>query len=233
MARGRGRGGKRGGGRGGRGGGNGTWSQDRSGTNTPNQGSGNEKSREWNEMTRENRWFEEYYKAENIIGTDEWSDFMATLKRDLPTTFRVTGSRAHADSLNEIIKSKYLPELQRVHELGLVAPGGEREAVAVCEKPVAGDDAEGAEASSSETPVAAVEENIIKPEPPKQMSWYPGGLGWQIDAPKRLLRKSEEYRSFQRFLVGETEIGNISRQEAVSMIPPLLLNIESHHHVSP
>jgi 16S rRNA C967 or C1407 C5-methylase (RsmB/RsmF family) len=29
------------------------------------------------------------------------------------------------------------------------------------------------------------------------------------------------------------EQGNLSRQEAVSMIPPLLLDVEPHHMVSP
>lgn len=36
---------------------------------------------------------------------------------------------------------------------------------------------------------------------------------------------------FHRFLVAETEVGNISRQEAVSMIPVLLLDIQPGHHV--
>ena len=32
-------------------------------------------------------------------------------------------------------------------------------------------------------------------------------------------------------MVVETEVGNISRQEAVSMIPPLLLDVKPHHYV--
>jgi hypothetical protein len=32
-------------------------------------------------------------------------------------------------------------------------------------------------------------------------------------------------------LVAETEVGNISRQEAVSMIPPLLLDVQPQHWV--
>lgn len=95
--------------------------------------------------------------------------------------------------------------------------------------------------ASAETPVeetAVVDETgmtvddstgMITLAPPRQLEWYPGHLAWQLDVPKRVVRKSEEFKVFQRFLVGETEIGNISRQEAVSMIPPLLLDIESHH----
>lgn len=36
---------------------------------------------------------------------------------------------------------------------------------------------------------------------------------------------------FQSFLVHETDAGNLSRQEAVSMIPPLLLDVQPHHYV--
>lgn len=39
------------------------------------------------------------------------------------------------------------------------------------------------------------------------------------------------FRRFQNFLVYETEAGNLSRQEAVSMLPPLLLDVEPHHYV--
>ncbi|KAF9513599.1 hypothetical protein BS47DRAFT_1372487 [Hydnum rufescens UP504] len=67
--------------------------------------------------------------------------------------------------------------------------------------------------------------------PPTQLPWYPDGLGWQLKVHKQIVRKSPEFKKFQNFLVYETEVGNISRQEAVSMIPPLVLDVESHHAV--
>ncbi|KAI0924993.1 hypothetical protein AcW2_005707 [Taiwanofungus camphoratus] len=67
--------------------------------------------------------------------------------------------------------------------------------------------------------------------PPAQISWYPEGLAWQFDVPKKVLRKSPEFKKFHSFLVFETEVGNISRQEAVSMLPPLFLEVEPHHRV--
>ncbi|QRV81856.1 hypothetical protein RhiJN_09871 [Ceratobasidium sp. AG-Ba] len=68
-------------------------------------------------------------------------------------------------------------------------------------------------------------------DPPKQLPWYPGGLGWQFNVSKSVLRKTPEYKKFHNFLVYETDVGNISRQEAVSMIPPLLLDVQPHHNV--
>ncbi|MCO5589742.1 hypothetical protein L7F22_043710 [Adiantum nelumboides] len=67
--------------------------------------------------------------------------------------------------------------------------------------------------------------------PPKALPWYPESMGWQIDVKKNALRKTEQFQKFQQFLVHETEVGNISRQETVSMIPPLFLNVEPHHIV--
>ncbi|EIW77165.1 S-adenosyl-L-methionine-dependent methyltransferase [Coniophora puteana RWD-64-598 SS2] len=67
--------------------------------------------------------------------------------------------------------------------------------------------------------------------PPAKIPWYPDGLAWQFNVSKKVLRKQPEFRKFHSFLVYETEVGNISRQEAVSMIPPLLLDVEPHHKV--
>ncbi|THG99492.1 hypothetical protein EW026_g2871 [Hermanssonia centrifuga] len=67
--------------------------------------------------------------------------------------------------------------------------------------------------------------------PPTQISWYPEGLAWQFNVSKKVLRKSPEFKKFHNFLVFETEVGNISRQEAVSMLPPLFLEVEPHHRV--
>ncbi|CAD6580732.1 MAG: hypothetical protein TREMPRED_002828, partial [Tremellales sp. Tagirdzhanova-0007] len=134
-----------------------------------------------------NAGFEEYYRAQKILPEAEWPAFLEILRNDLPLTFRVTGSRAHAETIKDIIKDVYVPTMLKVE----------------------------------------VEEKTYGP--PSQIPWYPNELAWQISAPKRVVRKSEPFKRFQRFLVGETEVGNLSRQEAVSMIPPLLLDVQPHH----
>ncbi|WFC97980.1 multisite-specific tRNA:(cytosine-C(5))-methyltransferase [Malassezia yamatoensis] len=67
--------------------------------------------------------------------------------------------------------------------------------------------------------------------PPRQLEWYPEGLGWHLDVRKNVLRKSPEFKRFQQFLVHETDVGSISRQEAVSMLPPLFLDVRPEHLV--
>uniref|UniRef100_A0AAQ6A2E0 tRNA (cytosine(34)-C(5))-methyltransferase n=1 Tax=Amphiprion ocellaris TaxID=80972 RepID=A0AAQ6A2E0_AMPOC len=60
---------------------------------------------------------------------------------------------------------------------------------------------------------------------------YPDEQAWHTNMSRKIIRKSPLLEKFHQFLVSETESGNISRQEAVSMIPPLLLKIEPHHKI--
>lgn len=63
-------------------------------------------------------------------------------------------------------------------------------------------------------------------EPPRPVPWYPDQLAWSMTTPKNVVRRFAPFASFQKFLVAETEVGNISRQEVVSMIPPLLIDVK-------
>ncbi|TDZ58637.1 Multisite-specific tRNA:(cytosine-C(5))-methyltransferase trm4b [Colletotrichum trifolii] len=62
-------------------------------------------------------------------------------------------------------------------------------------------------------------------EPPKPLEWYPNELAWWMTTPKNVIRKYAPFAAFQKLLVSETSVGNISRQEVVSMIPPLLMDV--------
>jgi tRNA (cytosine34-C5)-methyltransferase len=67
--------------------------------------------------------------------------------------------------------------------------------------------------------------------PPRPLPWYPDRLAWHISLPRKVIRKNPTLTNFHQFLVHETDKGNLSRQEAVSMIPPLLLDVKPHHKV--
>lgn len=47
-----------------------------------------------------------------------------------------------------------------------------------------------------------------------------------MTTPKNVVRKFPPFSAFQKFLVSETSVGNISRQEVVSMIPPMLMDLK-------
>lgn len=68
-------------------------------------------------------------------------------------------------------------------------------------------------------------------EAPQPVPWYPDSLAWWMTTPKNVIRRYPPFAKFQKFLVSETSVGNISRQEVVSMIPPLLLDVKPGHVV--
>ncbi|KAI5405518.1 hypothetical protein KIW84_052344 [Lathyrus oleraceus] len=70
------------------------------------------------------------------------------------------------------------------------------------------------------------EEDAIRPLP-----WYPENLAWHSNFSRMQLRKNQSLKEFHEFLKLENEIGNITRQEAVSMVPPLFLDVHSNHIV--
>jgi len=63
------------------------------------------------------------------------------------------------------------------------------------------------------------------------LKWMPGHRAWQLSCPRRLLRKSPLLKVLHQWMVKETACGNMTRQELASMIPPVLLDTESHHIV--
>ncbi|GLT56738.1 hypothetical protein SLA2020_297580 [Shorea laevis] len=65
----------------------------------------------------------------------------------------------------------------------------------------------------------------------KPLPWYPNNLAWHSNFSRMQIRKSQTLERFHEFLKLENEIGNITRQEAVSMVPPLFLDVHPDHFV--
>ncbi|PYH97919.1 S-adenosyl-L-methionine-dependent methyltransferase [Aspergillus ellipticus CBS 707.79] len=150
-----------------------------------NRGGGGGRERQnWQAVARENEKFESYYNNQGFIPEEEREAFWDAIRRDLPNSFRFTGSRGHALAVQEKLKNHYVPEITSIKYEG----------------------------------------NFV--EPPRPICWYPDQLAWSMTTPKQVIRRFAPFSSFQKFLVAETEVGNISRQEVVSMIPPLLLDVK-------
>ncbi|XP_058058865.1 tRNA (cytosine(34)-C(5))-methyltransferase isoform X2 [Anopheles bellator] len=147
----------------------------------------------------ENESFEAYYKHQRVCEESEWPQFMEHLRRTLPVTFRITGSKAQAKLLLKITKESFFTEYLRA----------------------AGELRKQTEEATDHLPV----------EPPHSLGWYPNELAWQLELSRKDIRRSESLFKLHNFLISETNSGNISRQEAVSMIPPLVLDVQSHHRV--
>ncbi|RMZ87439.1 hypothetical protein DV736_g5334, partial [Chaetothyriales sp. CBS 134916] len=140
-------------------------------------------------IVRRNEKFEHYYNSLGVVPNDDKEDFWAAMQRDLPNSFRFTGSKGHALAVQQRLKDYYIPEITSITFDGDYAPA------------------------------------------PKPVGWYPDQLAWYMTTPKQIIRRFAPFKSFQTFLVAETDVGNITRQEIVSMIPPLCMDVKPWHTV--
>ena len=69
---------------------------------------------------------------------------------------------------------------------------------------------------------AALPKDLASPIP-----WYPiKGMAWRLHTDKVNLRRDPTNNALRQFMIKQTAMGTISRQEEVSMIPPFLLDIQ-------
>ena len=90
---------------------------------------------------------------------------------------------------------------------------------------------------------ASMERRILpaleEQEQPSPLPWYPARLAWQTRVSRAALRgkdwdgaaapggagRSDAVKALHAWLMTEQELGRVQRQEAVSMVPPLLLEV--------
>ncbi|XP_067932243.1 RNA cytosine-C(5)-methyltransferase NSUN2-like [Watersipora subatra] len=199
------------------------------------------KPKAYKDTIRENALFVDYYKKQQIVDDEDWEEFMQCIREPLPAAFRVTGSKSQAEQLLHLIKHTFFKQLNTssesqpdasldssvhgevsadtppIESLEIKENGSNTHTAA----PVTVDDGT-TDDTSKESPLV---------KPPRCLSWYPDGLAWQLEYSRVSIRQNQTLKKLHSFLVSESESGNISRQEAVSMIPPLLMDIKSHHKI--
>lgn len=131
---------------------------------------------------------------QNLVPLNEWDSFIKILQENLPTAFRITGSKAETKTLLEIIKGDFFKDIINNK----------------CDN---------------------ITENTNTEIIPHCLPFYPDNLGWQLQISRKDIRRSESFFKLHNFLIAETNSGNISRQEVVSMIPPLVLDVKPWHKV--
>ncbi|CAK7197899.1 tRNA (cytosine-5-)-methyltransferase ncl1 [Sporothrix eucalyptigena] len=166
--------------------GRGGFKRNRGGGNR-NGGRSNERyNKAYPDLVKENEKLQKYYNHLLRLEDDETEReaFWAAFRRELPHSFRFCGSKGHAQSVQKLLQTRYIPEIAQIGEY-------------------------------DGHPVS----------PPQAVPWYPDNLAWWMTTSKTVIRKFPPFAAFQKFLVSETTVGNISRQEVVSMIPPLLMDV--------
>jgi hypothetical protein len=65
----------------------------------------------------------------------------------------------------------------------------------------------------------------------RKLTWFTGGHAYQLALDRRTLRRDDTLKAFHELMKQHTEAGSITRQETVSMIPPVVLDVQPHHRV--
>ena len=68
-------------------------------------------------------------------------------------------------------------------------------------------------------------------KPVKVLTWFPDGMAFQLGMDRQSIRREPRLDAFHKWMVSLTDSGAITRQEAVSMIPPVVLQVEPQHRV--
>jgi len=159
----------------------------------------------WTPWVTENKIFEEYYSKQPYMKEEDFVPFLAALRDELPTTLRVNESGQFCD----LVKAKFAYFAENLK--------------GVTYKP--------SPESVAEVPV----------DPPHPVPWFPANgrlnsgtttySAWQFSIPRRFLNQKEATLEFRNFLIMHHALGTISRQEVVSMIPPLFMDVQPQHAI--
>jgi multisite-specific tRNA:(cytosine-C5)-methyltransferase len=152
-------------------------------------------------VEKANEKFESYYNALGLVPEEENEEFWTTMRRELPNSFRFTGSKGYSQQILHVV----------IPDFNLLS----RHALTVQQRLI--------DHYIPQISAVTYEGQIV--EPPKPVEWFPERLAWSMTTPKQVVRRFPPFKHFQQFLVSETTTGNISRQEVVSMIPPLVMDV--------
>ena len=139
---------------------------------------------------------------------------MACLRKPLPSTFRISGSGKFAKVVRDTLRNHFVSAIARL------------------------DPAE-ADGETIQPPVplpwcvvtrdgCTLLETLTLFPPARR---YPDDLAWQMNYSRTQLRRLAPLAGLHEWLVAANTYGSITRQEAVSMLPPLFLDVEPHHCV--
>jgi tRNA (cytosine34-C5)-methyltransferase len=188
---------------------------------TPNQdgenGGAKRQHTSYATIIKENALFEKYYKQLDLIEPSEFDAFMNVLKQPLPITFRITSYKSFSGEVLNLLKEKhfkYIDEITKNENAQEVIDVSAKKGASLLS------------ASKEDNSFMGDDKEIYK-----QLSWYPNQLGWQVNLSRQDVRKNQHFEEFKQFLIHHTQNGLLNRQEAVSMIPPLLLDVQPHHKI--
>lgn len=153
-----------------------------------------------------NIYIKHFYKEmlkHDFEDEEEFSIFFQTLKSTLPVSFRINPTYPNHKKMAEILNNS---------ELITNYFFGETEGYLELEK-----------AKEKDLPANKILKRSVTL---KKTSWYPNNLVYHLNASRTELKKVKRLKKFHKLIQLSADCGLLTRQELVSMIPPLYLNIK-------
>ena len=154
----------------------------------------------------------------SLLGDEEFELFKTTLKTPLNVSFRVNPIESEYKTLIDIFSNPDFIE-------NMVSKQTEEEKDPIITKISNKKRIKLLSASTEEVM------NTVQDVRVKKWEFYPGELVYELSINRMELKKSVILAGVHSFLQECVEGGLINRQEVVSMIPPLLLEIQPQHSV--
>jgi len=164
--------------------------------------------------------FDEYYKTQfkGIVDDAEYEVFVKTLQEKLPVTFRINSGELGFERVSNMFKDpNYVKNM----------------AVPVEEKKQEETYAQNADMKhvnhgDLNIKTAQLDFNNLRMDVKK---YYPQDIVFEMMIPKELLKKNTGLKKVHEVIMKLADSGLITRQEIVSMLPPLLLDVHADHSV--
>lgn len=138
------------------------------------------------------------------MGADEFKLFEATLKEKLPVTFRLNSGEHNFEKVSEMLRD---PEfVSKYTDKDLEVQHDENQSM-----------------KTTKIDFSTLRMDC-KP-------YYPNSVLFEMMIPRELLKKNVGLKQIHQLVIQMAECGLITRQEIVSMLPPLFLDVQAHHSV--
>jgi len=178
------------------------------------ENSDKEEAKDWVKAIKESKILEKYYHIQfaDIMNEEDFTKLFATMREPLPITFRVIPTNFKYQVLCNLFSS---PDcVSKIFEMSksLVTPHEFMQQQKTEKNP--------------EIEELKEEDKKVK-VPIKRWDFYPGNLLYEIAMTRHELKRSEgPLRLIHKFIQQCNDNGLINRQEVVSMLPPLILDIK-------
>lgn len=170
------------------------------------------------EIVKNNDNLVKFYKAQSFLKDGEFDVFIEGLRTTLPASFRI-----NAFDYNQAAFLRNLVKGSEFNEFLISPPKEDQSGKSANDATDKMDDQDDNVAKSTTT--------ITKPPVLEPLCWYPQEFAWQMNITRVDLKKTPVLQKLHKFIMAETDNGFISRQESVSMIPPLLLDIRRGQNI--